>query len=468
MKQRKIKLAMLCITAALLTTANAAPADAREIKHNQDNGTPKQTPVKSNGLYAGISAVTTLAAETYQAELEAAKTAPEEKTPELAVAQVDSYIHVRNQPSIEGEVVGKLHNDSVGEIIGEESQGEWLLIQSGNVEGYIKSEYALRGEEGLEKAEEVGKRYAKITTETLRVRQEATTESDIVTLLPLEEVLPVQEETEGWAKITTQQGEGYISTDYAELYTEHKTAESKEEEEARLRREEEERLAAEAERVAGETADSSFLSDNSTSGSLETGASASGNSAANSSVSDNFGSGSSSSGNSGSGGSSSGNSGSGGSSSGNSGSGSSSSGNSGSGSSPSSSQAASPSHDSSNQPAANSSLGQSIADYALKFVGNPYVYGGTSLTNGADCSGFVQSVYLHFGISLPRTSGEQGQCGTNAGGINNAMPGDIIAYSGHVGIYIGNGQIVHASSAKTGIKVSNANYRPIVSVRRIV
>ncbi len=459
MKQRKIKLAMLCITAALLTTANAAPADAREIKHNQDNGTTKQTPVKSNGLYTGISAVTTLAAETYQAELEAAKATPKEKTPELAVAQVDSYIHVRNQPSIEGEVVGKLHNDSVGEIIGEESQGEWLLIQSGNVEGYIKSEYALRGEEGLEKAEEVGKRYAKITTETLRVRQEATTESDIVTLLPLEEVLPVQEETEGWAKITTEQGEGYISTDYAELYTEHKTAESKEEEEARLRREEEERLAAEAERIAGETADSSFSSDNSTSGSLGTDASASGNSAASSSVSDNFGTGGSSSSNLGTGGSSSANSGTGGSS----------SANLGTGGSPSSSQeAASPSHGSSNQPAANNSLGQNIANYALKFVGNPYVYGGTSLTNGADCSGFVQSVYLHFGISLPRTSGEQGQCGTNAGGINNAMPGDIIAYSGHVGIYIGNGQIVHASSAKTGIKVSSANYRPIVSVRRIV
>jgi len=431
MKQRKIKLAMLCITAALLTTANATSADAREIKHNQDNA-------KANGLYAGISAVTTLAAETYQAELEAAKAAPEEKTPELAVAQVDSYIHVRNQPSIEGEVVGKLYNDSVGEIIGEESQGEWLFIQSGNVEGYIKSEYALRGEEGLEKAEEVGKRYAKITTETLRVRQEATTESDIVTLLPIEEVLPVQEETEGWAKITTEQGEGHISTDYAELYTEHKTAESKEEEEARLRREEEERLRREeaerlrreeAERVAWETADRSFGSEHSTSGSLETDAPASNNSEADSSASDN----------------------------------------SGSGSSPSSSQAAaSPSHGSSNQPTENSSLGQSIADYALKFVGNPYVYGGTSLTNGADCSGFIQSVYLHFGISLPRTSGEQGQCGTNAGGIHNAMPGDIIAYSGHVGIYIGNGQIVHASSAKTGIKVSNANYRPIISVRRIV
>ena len=78
------------------------------------------------------------------------------------------------------------------------------------------------------------------------------------------------------------------------------------------------------------------------------------------------------------------------------------------------------------------------------------------------------SVYAHFGISLPRTSGEQGQCGVNVGGLSNAAPGDLVSYSGHIGIYIGNGQIVHASSARTGIKVSNASYRPILSVRRIV
>ncbi len=113
-------------------------------------------------------------------------------------------------------------------------------------------------------------------------------------------------------------------------------------------------------------------------------------------------------------------------------------------------------------------MGAKIARYALRFVGNPYVYGGTSLTHGADCSGFVMSVYRHFGISLPRTSGEQGRYGKNAGGLSNAKPGDLISYSGHIGIYIGNGQIVHASTEKTGIKVSNASYRPILSVRRIV
>lgn len=114
-----------------------------------------------------------------------------------------------------------------------------------------------------------------------------------------------------------------------------------------------------------------------------------------------------------------------------------------------------------------SSKGQEIASFATQFVGNPYVAGGTSLTNGADCSGFTQAVYSNFGISLPRTSGSQAMCGT-AVDYSEAAPGDIIYYGGHVGIYIGNGLIVHASTQATGIKISNALYRSIISVRRIV
>ena len=105
-------------------------------------------------------------------------------------------------------------------------------------------------------------------------------------------------------------------------------------------------------------------------------------------------------------------------------------------------------------------------NYAMQFIGNPYVYGGTSLTNGADCSGFVQSVYKNFGVSLPRSSSQQRSAGT-AVDYASAQPGDIVCYAGHVGIYIGNGQIVHASSPTTGIKVGNATYRNILSVRRI-
>ncbi len=114
-----------------------------------------------------------------------------------------------------------------------------------------------------------------------------------------------------------------------------------------------------------------------------------------------------------------------------------------------------------------SELGQSVVDFACQFVGNPYVYGGTSLTNGADCSGFVMSVYENFGVSLPHSSAADRNVGSAVNGIENAQPGDIICYSGHVAIYAGNGQIVHASTSKTGIIISNATYRSILSIRRI-
>ncbi len=117
--------------------------------------------------------------------------------------------------------------------------------------------------------------------------------------------------------------------------------------------------------------------------------------------------------------------------------------------------------------AGGSDLGKKIAKYGLQYVGNPYVLGGTSLTNGADCSGFIYRIYSDFGYRLPRTSYEQRSAGTGVS-YAEAQPGDIICYDGHVGLYIGGGKIVHASSARTGIKVSNATYRTILSVRRII
>ena len=111
--------------------------------------------------------------------------------------------------------------------------------------------------------------------------------------------------------------------------------------------------------------------------------------------------------------------------------------------------------------------GQAVVDYACQFIGNPYVWGGTSLTNGADCSGFVQSVYAHFGVNLPRTSSEMRSAGRGVS-YSEALPGDIICYDGHVGIYMGDGQIVNAINSRKGIGILPATYKGILTVRRLL
>ena len=113
------------------------------------------------------------------------------------------------------------------------------------------------------------------------------------------------------------------------------------------------------------------------------------------------------------------------------------------------------------------SMGIAVAEYAVQFIGNPYVWGGTSLTNGADCSGFVMKVYEEFGVTLPHSSAADRKQGYAVDGLENAQPGDLICYSGHVALYIGDGQIVHAANSKKGIIVSPANYRKILAIRRI-
>lgn len=307
----------------------------------------------------------------------------------LVIAQVTNYVNVRSLPSTDGEVVGKLYNNSVGTFISEEDG--WYQISSGSVTGYVKAEFCVTGDEAVEIAKAVGKRIATVTTQTLFVRREPTTESDVIGMLPLGEELIVLDDTEGWAKVDVEEGLGWVSKDYISIHGEFVQAESREEEAARLAKEAEER------RKANEAA-----------------AAAAASKAAEAK------------------------------------------------------KAAQAAQNAQNYTVGEGSeMGVAVAEYALQFVGNPYVYGGTSLTKGADCSGFVMSVYANFGVKLPHSSASDRTQGYAVDGLENAQPGDLICYSGHVALYIGDGQIVHASNKKVGIIVSKADYRTILAIRRI-
>ena len=114
------------------------------------------------------------------------------------------------------------------------------------------------------------------------------------------------------------------------------------------------------------------------------------------------------------------------------------------------------------------SRSQQVVDYAMQFLGRPYRYGGVSLLNGSDCSGFLMGIFGHFGVSLPHSSAEIRSVGVNVGGLENAIPGDVLAYSGHVGIYLGNGLMLSALNSRSGVTINSATYKPIKSIRRLV
>ena len=333
---------------------------------------------------------TIVVSEGYTKDLKAAAgsglSEEEESFKNLVIARVNDYVNVRDIPSEEGEIVGKLYNKSVGSFI-EEEDG-WYKISSGSVEGYVKGEYCVTGDEAVDYAKEVGTRIATVTTTTLKVREQPGLEEAVLGLVPIEDELIVTEEMDGWVKVNIEEGDGYVSMDYVTLSTELVKAEAGAEEKARLAREEESRKA--AQEVARKKTSENAASGSKTEEGGKTYANPTG------------------------------------------------------------------------------STGADVVQFARQFVGNPYVYGGTSLTNGADCSGFVMSVYKNFGVNLPHSSAADRSVGAAVNGLENAQPGDIICYSGHVGIYAGNGQIVHASTSRTGIIESSATYRSILSIRRIL
>ncbi|MCM1180481.1 MAG: C40 family peptidase [Clostridium sp.] len=348
----------------------------------------------------------------------------EEKEPEVestqVVANIDSYLNIRAEASEEAEVVGKFYTGNVGDIV--EKGDEWSLVSSGNARGYVKNDYLLFGADAANYIENNCDQIAKVTAETLNVRAEESTESKVVSQSDEGDAFTILGKEGDWIKVAASEDMvGYVVKDYVYIDYVYETAVTIEEEQAALAAEEAaledtDSTDAEAPEAPATTEEAPKQEEPTTEAPKpQDTAQKETVDSVDVSVSDQ------------------------------------------------SSSSETVSQDSV------SATGQQIADYAVQFVGNPYVYGGTSLTKGADCSGFVQSVYKNFGYTLPRVAADQAGAGKKVS-TKNLQPGDLLFYHnyGHVAIYIGGGQVVHASNEKTGIKISNYDYSPINKAVRIV
>ena len=325
----------------------------------------------------------------------------------IAVSQVYNYVNVRKKPTTESEIVGKIYNNCAATIL-KEVDG-WYKIESGNVKGYIKSEYFITGDEAEAKALEIAHVTATVTCPTLNVREGQGTDTTLLTQLPQGGVFDVEEYGDEWVYICVDGDiKGWVSMEFVKIDINFDTAITLEEEQAKLeeerKRAEEAAAAAEAARQAAAEAEAARQA------AMKAEADKAAQAAKNASKTE------------------------------------------------------------------KSSLAkkrQAVVAFALQYVGCPYVYGGNSLTNGTDCSGFTSLVYANFGYSLNRVSSDQQYNGI-AVTLDQLEPGDILLYSnggryiGHAALYIGNGQVVHASTPSQGIIVSNAFYRTPVAARRII
>ena len=323
-------------------------ADGEKNTAEKDEGTAQD--VLNDGIGSGAILVSNKTAEDYELAYERAKNANWGYT-NLGIADVSDNLNIRAIAAEDGRLVGKLPKDAACEVL--DMDDEWVHIESGNVEGYVSKEFLLTGVSAKMKAEELATTIARVTTDSLKVRAEANTDSEVITLVPRGEELEVSAVEGDWVKVFLDDDEVYVSGEYVEVSAELGTAVTM------------------SELLYGQG------------------------------VSD---------------------------------------------------------------------VRVDLCQYAKEFIGNPYVWGGTSLTKGADCSGFVMSVFKKYGVRLPHSSRSQANCGTTIK-VSEAKPGDLIFYGkgkyiNHVAIYIGNGQVVHASNPKTGIRISNVSYRsPLKAVR---
>ncbi len=389
----------------------------------------------------------------------------------IAVSQVTDYVNIREQATTDSKIVGKIYNNCAATILetvaGE--GGDWYRIQSGTVNGFIKAQYFITGEEAEKLAQSIGREFVTINTASLRLREQPDLNSNVLTLLSNGARYVVLAEEGDFFKVEVDADlVGYIAQEYCKTTVEFDQAVSLEEERQKLAEEAERKREADTaiaalqqviqnetnrgELAAGSGASTSSdvavnvgeliiaanpeTSDNSaqTTAPPLTVAEQRPETSGNTSGSQTVAAGNSSSGQASSAGQNTGN------------------------SSGTLSAVSGP-----GQAAIVSATRTAVVAYAKQFLGNPYVYGGTSLTNGTDCSGFTQGVYKHFGIKTGRSSRDQAANGRTIA-VSAVQPGDLLFYASgdyinHVALYIGDGKVIHASNSTTGIIISPYNYR---------
>lgn len=316
---------------------------------------------------------------------------PENEYANLAIAQVDHYVNVRREPNTDSEILGKIYNGAVAQIL--ETAGEeqdWFHVVSGSVTGYIKAEFFLYGDAAAEAVDNYLTRYATVIADRLNVRKEPGTDSSRIGFITHGEKVRILEQLGDWMLVQyTEDKTGYVASEYVTVSEEFIYAKSIEEERAELeaQREMARRMAQQEIAVPENTAVTPLT-----------------------------------------------------------------------------------------PPATvyttNEELRSSIVAYAMQYLGYPYVHGGRSLATGTDCSGFTCYIYADFGYSISRTpSGQYSSAGRSID-YSEIQPGDIICYGKskctHVGMYIGDGQIIHAANSRKGVVIYDAGYDNILSVRNVI
>lgn len=310
----------------------------------------------------------------------------------FAIADVDNYVNVRSEPSTDGEIVGKIYDGAVAQVLDVAGENnDWFRITSGNVEGYIKAEFFIYGDDAAAVMDEYVTKYAEVKADRLNVRKEPTTDSKRIGYVDNGEKMKLIEDCGDWMKVLYTEGkEGYVSAEYVLILEEYTYAKTLEEEQAEIAAR---KALEERQNVSEEHAPESTVNVQAPNTTYET----------------------------------------------------------------------------------NTELRASIVSYAMEYVGNKYVSGGTSLSSGTDCSGFTCFIYADFGYSISRTPEGQYSGAGRAIDYSQIQPGDIICYSSnggksctHVALYIGDGQIVHSANSRKGVITSNADYEPIIGVRNVI